>query len=190
MSTAIEGCLVRARRGEAVQPFVASLLYALQYVREQQLLLYRQPVPTPPKPTGSAAPSSLEAATAAEAAFVPPPPPYQALLDALNCFFQHLDWLSIAEAACSIRWYSHALQWIERFKQRHDAQRSDTTRSVSASHKRSRNGSPPSDAAREVESLERYHSLLLLVYQQVEDTDSLHGALETIPHTVASSSVD
>ena len=187
ITTAIEGCLVRFRRGNAVQSFVAPLLYALQYVREQQLLLYRQSVPQPPKVTGVAAPSSLEAVTAAEAAFSPPPSPYQVLMDALALFFQHLDWLSIAEAACSVRWYSYALQWIERFKQRHDANAADITPSLSSSHKRKRSGSPPSDAAREVDPLERYHSLLLLVYQQVEDPDSLHGALQTIPHTLSSS---
>ena len=194
VSAAIEGCLEMARRGESARSFLSPLLCAVQYVREQELLLHRQPVPAHPKPATGPAPSSLGAPPALPEAAPPPPPPprpHQATLDAVTLFFRHLDWLSIADAACSVRWYSYALQWIERFKQRHDRELEVMAESVirQSQHSGKRKRSDSSDLLLNATSdpLERYQSLLLLVYRNVDDPDGVYGALQAVPHSLSSS---
>ena len=196
VSLALEDCLDLTRRGESALSFLTPLLYALQYVREQQLLLHRQPVPAAAKSSAAPAPSSLEAPSMLPAVTVPSPPPsprpHQSLLDALTLFFRQLDWLSIAEAACSARWYSFALQWIERFKQRHDREEEAIADSLVSSQtqrsgKRKHSDSPTPHCNAVSDPLERYQSLLLLVYRNVDDPDGVYGALQAVPHSLSSS---
>ena len=180
---AVDDCLDLARQGEAVLSFLAPLLHALQYAREQLLLLHRQPVPAPPRMPGATAPSSLEAAASATAPA--PPRPHLGLMLALTSFFHQLNPLSLAEAACCLRWYGYALQWLEHIKEQHDGVEANAGSGLHPIKRRRSGSQQPVTEARP--RLHRYHSLLLRVYRSFDDPDGLHGALQSMPHTLSSS---
>ena len=168
--------------------FLSPLLSSIQYVREQLLVLLRQPVPATVK---AASPSVL---TEADAALVAPPaaPPaslFTELCARLKRFLGLLDPLLMAEAADALQWNNYALLWLEQWNDDRATQQRLSGRERGRKRKHGLDASADSqqDKAQVGRDTRRYHELLLSAYRRMNEPDALAGLLHCTPTSLSAS---
>ena len=177
--------------------FLSPLLSSMQYVREQLLVLLRQPVPAPAK---AAAPSALpdgDTAASADPPSAPAPAPKAELCARLRRFLRFVDPLLLAEAANALQWNSTALLWLERWndsRQTDQQPQQEQPRQQSERWRKRKQGVDGLDGGRRQDSSSRdehdaarFHSLLLSAYRRMDEPDALAGLLHCTPTTLTAS---
>ena len=173
--------------------FLSPLLSSLQYVREQILVLLRQPVPAPAKTAVSSVPSELDAAPPA-APVASPASPFAELQARLKRFLRCFDPLLLAEAADALRWNKSALLWLEHWNDgtRADEQRQQQRQQQRDTGRKRKQGADSSlhgglDGSQESRDTSRFHALLLSAYRRLDEPDALAGLLHCTPSSLAAS---
>ena len=167
---------------------LSPLLSSVQYVREQVLVLLRQPVPAPAKST---APVSTELDAALPSPPVVSQQPFAELSARLRLFLRSLDPLLLAEAADALHWNKYALLWLEHWN---DTQ-GDEERQRPQQGERGRKRRSAADGSFEAQhggchdsgDTSRFHSLLLSAYRRMDEPDALAGLLHCTPTSLTAS---
>ena len=178
----------------ALLGFLSPLLSSMQYVREQLLVLLRQPVSAPIKPALPPVSTEQPDAPLTTSPLTPAPAvSFAELCVRLKRFLHWFDPLLLAEAANALQWNNYALLWLEQWndssgvveQQQPQQQQRERGRKRKQGAEASIDCRP--DGLRDSHDTSRFHALLLSAYRRMDEPDALAGLLHCTPTSLTAS---